>query len=327
MWRRNNPMTVVGLGEVLFDVFEDGTATLGGAPLNVAVHVHQLASALKVGEGVIVSRVGNDLQGEDIARSLAARHISTEYLQLDRERATGRVSVFMKNGEPGYQIEPDAAWDFLCMTESLEKLAARCDGVCFGSLAQRSARSREAIQEFLRAAGMAIRLYDINLRRNTLTKEAGYSTAVIRESCELATMVKMNSAELPEICHLFGVCIADVHDTDQMHNAAVRLLEIFPLEAAIITDGAQGTKLFTKRDAFTGRVLPKSLEDVYPVGAGDACSAGILFGTVLGWPPDDAVDLANQMGTWVASQLSATPPLPDSILRFAMERMEAQALK
>lgn len=211
------------------------------------------------------------------------------------------------------------------MTESLEKLAARCDAVCFGSLAQRSATSRRAIQGFLRAARTAIRLYDINLRRNTLTKEAGYSTAVIRESCQLATMVKMNSAEPPEVCQLLGVDIADARDTDRPRNAAVGLLEIFSLEAVIITDGARGTKLFTTRNAFTGRdVLPASLKDVYPVGAGDACSAGILFGTVLGWPPDDAVDLANQMGTWVASQLSATPPLPDSILSSAMKRMEAQ---
>lgn len=90
---RNNPMILVGLGEVLFDFFESGTATLGGAPLNVAVHMHQLASALAVGQGVVVSRVGNDLPGEDILRSLAARHMATQYLQLDHEHATGRVSV------------------------------------------------------------------------------------------------------------------------------------------------------------------------------------------------------------------------------------------
>jgi len=35
-----NPLTFVGIGEVLFDVFEDGNETLGGAPLNFAIHVH-----------------------------------------------------------------------------------------------------------------------------------------------------------------------------------------------------------------------------------------------------------------------------------------------
>ena len=38
-------LTIVGLGEALFDVFPD-RQILGGAPLNVAVHAHQLASAL-----------------------------------------------------------------------------------------------------------------------------------------------------------------------------------------------------------------------------------------------------------------------------------------
>lgn len=319
-------MITVGLGEVLFDVFEDGTATLGGAPLNVAVHVHQLASALGVGEAIVVSRVGDDVQGKDIARSLKARRMTTQYLQMDREHPTGRVSVFMKDGEPGYQIEAGAAWDFLTMSEEMEKLATECDSVCFGSLAQRSRTSRETIQEFLRAARPAMRLCDINLRRNTLTNEAGYSASIIEASCQLATMVKMNSAELPEVCQLLGSDTPDVRDEDEIRNAATGLLRMFELEAVIITHGSRGTKLFTTSNVSTGHIVPIRLENVYPVGAGDACAAGILVGSVLGWPSDDAVDLANQMGTWVASQLSATPPLSDSILSFAMKRMAAQAL-
>ena len=44
-----NPLIFVGIGEALYDVFENGTETLGGAPLNFAVHAHQLASHLRVG--------------------------------------------------------------------------------------------------------------------------------------------------------------------------------------------------------------------------------------------------------------------------------------
>ena len=58
-----NSLTFVGIGEVLYDVFEDGTATLGGAPLNFAVHVHQLASQFRVGYGTIVSCVNSDQRG------------------------------------------------------------------------------------------------------------------------------------------------------------------------------------------------------------------------------------------------------------------------
>ena len=35
------PLRIVSFGEVLFDIFDDG-ARLGGAPLNLAVHLHRL---------------------------------------------------------------------------------------------------------------------------------------------------------------------------------------------------------------------------------------------------------------------------------------------
>ena len=45
---------IVGLGEVLWDIFPD-ERRLGGAPANVAFHVEVLGE-----EGVIASRVGSD---------------------------------------------------------------------------------------------------------------------------------------------------------------------------------------------------------------------------------------------------------------------------
>ncbi|MGA8027336.1 MAG: PfkB family carbohydrate kinase, partial [Bryobacteraceae bacterium] len=199
------PLKFVGLGEVLFDVFEDGTATLGGAPLNVAVHAHQLASALGVGEGIVVSRVGRDPLGSQISHALTERGMSTRYLQMDPVHSTGTVSVFMLDGEPGYQIESDAAWDFLEHEANLDGLAASCDAVCFGSLAQRGLVSQGAIRCFLQKASGALRLYDMNLRRNTLTHETGYSAEVIEESCHLATTMKLNEIELSELCELYGI--------------------------------------------------------------------------------------------------------------------------
>ena len=53
---------VVGLGEALFDLLPAGPV-LGGAPLNVAVHAHQLGA-----EGILVSRVGRDEFGDRIRK-------------------------------------------------------------------------------------------------------------------------------------------------------------------------------------------------------------------------------------------------------------------
>ena len=52
--------TVVGLGEVLWDVFPEGKK-LGGAPANFAYHVAQLGL-----DGIVVSAIGNDELGDEI---------------------------------------------------------------------------------------------------------------------------------------------------------------------------------------------------------------------------------------------------------------------
>src|SRR5712692_1292401 len=111
----------VGIGEVLFDVFEDGTDALGGAPLNVTVHTHQLAAPLGLGEGIVVSCVGSDPHGERLLASLQGCGMSTRCVGTDPRHRTGSVSVFMRNGEPGYQIAADTAWDYIAPAESLDR--------------------------------------------------------------------------------------------------------------------------------------------------------------------------------------------------------------
>jgi sugar/nucleoside kinase (ribokinase family) len=49
------------------------------------------------------------------------------------------------------------------------------------------------------------------------------------------------------------------------------------------------------------------------VGAGDACSAGILVGSLLELSPERTAELVNHLGAFVASQPGATPALPLSI--------------
>jgi hypothetical protein len=100
-----NPLIFVGIGEALYDVFEDGTETFRGAPLNFAVHAHQLARRLGVGNGIVVSSINSDQRSKGIIVILFRMGMSTCYIGKDSDHATGFVSVFMPNGEPGYQIE------------------------------------------------------------------------------------------------------------------------------------------------------------------------------------------------------------------------------
>lgn len=318
-----NPLIFVGIGEVLFDVFEDGTETLGGAPLNVAVHAHQLAGQLDIGHGIIASCVGMDPRGYKILDALQQLRMSYSYVGTDSFHPTGLVSVFMRNGEPGYQIEAGAAWDFMTDTPAFEELAGRCSAVCFGSLAQRSIVSRGTIRDFLKNAPQAIRLYDVNLRQNTLTGEAGYSTEIVDYGCQTATIIKANHSELFAIFDLLGIaCPADPTPDGIRHGMEV-LLARFPARAIVVTRGAEGTLVLDRNGEFDQSVPAVTEGLPHPVGAGDACSAGILLGITLGWNLHATMELANRMGADVAAHASATPPLSGSTLNFASARLAA----
>ncbi len=318
-----NPLIFAGIGEVLFDVFEDGTETLGGAPLNFTVHVHQLARHLGVGHGTIVSCISSDQRGNNVIDALCWLGISTRYIGRDPRHPTGRVSVFIRNGEPGYQIEAGAAWDYITDKPAFKDLAGECNAVCFGSLAQRSPVSRATIRSFLANAPQAIRLYDVNLRRNTQTGEAGYSPEIVEYGCQTATIIKASQSELFEIFDLLEINGPADRTIDGIRRRMEMLLEHFPAQAIVVTRGADGTITLRRDGGFDLSTPVKAEGTPHPVGAGDACSAGILFGTALGWDLHTTMELANRMGADVAAHTSATPPLSNDTLNFAGARLRA----
>ena len=242
--------------------------------------------------------------------------MSTCYIGKDSSHPTGLVSVFMRNGEPGYQIEAGAAWDYIKDRPSLKDLAGQCGAVCFGSLAQRSPVSRGAIRAFLQNAPQAIRLYDVNLRKNTLTGEVGYSPEIVAYSCETATIIKANQSELFAILDLLGIASPIDRTVSGIRRGMELLLARFPAQAIAVTREAQGTVVLNRNGEFDLGTPIATEGPAHPVGAGDACSAGILFGLSLGWDIHTTMELANRMGADVASQPSATPPLSESTLKF-----------
>src|SRR3990172_7528952 len=135
-------ITVVGLGEALRDVLPGGKV-LGGAPLNVACHVHALLQGSagaspsrrrRGGDGVVASRVGTDALGDDVVRELARRGMATDFVQRDVDHPTSTVNVALEDGQPTYTFTPDIAWDHLEFTPEWAALASTCDAVCFGTL-------------------------------------------------------------------------------------------------------------------------------------------------------------------------------------------------
>jgi fructokinase len=303
MHMMSSRFTIVGLGEALFDIFPDAQI-LGGAPLNVAVHAQQLATP-RGGSAAVVSRVGQDDLGRQIVEALGERGVDTACIQTDPDRDTGKVYVGADSrGEPTFDIVEDVAWDWLQFDPDLDDLARRCAAVSFGSLAQRTAQSRNTIYRFLEASRRAIRMFDVNLRQSY------YDQAVLRRSCDIANVVKLNEHELLVVARHLGIY------EDNEDRCAQAMIKRHDLRMVVVTHGPQGTTLhLPAQPPVTGQAVSYERADgADNVGAGDACSAGILVGLVLRLSPQHTVELADHAGAFVASQPGATPRLPESIL-------------
>ncbi len=185
---------IVGIGEVLWDLLPGGKH-LGGTSANFAVMSARLGN-----HAVLASRVGSDALGEEARAYLASSPLDSSYLQLDREHATGSVSVTLQDGQPEYVIHQPVAWDFLQCTPEWLDLAQSADAICFGTLAQRHEASREAIHYFLAASSEScVRVFDANLRKPF------FDARVLEISLQRATVLKLNEIEMPMVLSLLGL--------------------------------------------------------------------------------------------------------------------------
>ncbi len=288
--------TVVGLGELLWDMFPQGKQ-LGGAPANFAY-----MTALLGDRGIVASRVGDDRLGQEAIWQLKSSGLDTSYVQKDGEHATGTVLVKVDSkGQPEYKICEDVAWDHLAWSEQWQELALSADAVCFGSLAQRSEVSRTTIRKFLQSVRAdAARIFDVNLR------QAFYSREILRVALLHANIMKVNHEELPRIVELFG------EKFDGEKEGAKWLAEEFGLKLVCVTRGHRGSILYCNGVCDEHRGFTVKVADT--VGAGDAFTAALVHHWLRKTPLAEMNLAANRMGAWVASQEGAMPGADESVL-------------
>jgi fructokinase len=286
---RDMTLTVVGLGEVLWDVYDD-EKRLGGAPANLAIQVSQLGQ-----QGIVVSRIGRDELGEEIISEVAARGLTTQYLQWDDSHPTGTVRVRLdERGVPSFDCSVDVAFDYLHLDEKLTRLAAQIDAVVFGTLAQRNPKSRETIWAFLEHTMRGFRLYDANLR--------GWDPAtrdIVIRSLDLADGLKINELEWATFQNEF---------TPGQEGAEARargLMEEFGLRWICVTLGPDGCEFYDRQGVIRSPGIRVSVVDT--TGCGDAFGAGLLVQLLKGSSPGEACAFANLLGAYVATKRGAVP--------------------
>ncbi len=290
------PYKIVGIGEVLWDVFLHGKK-LGGAPANFAYFAKNLGQ-----DGIAASRIGSDPLGREILDSLKEIGLTEDFIQIDLKHPTGTVEVRVDdNGQPDYIIHRNVAWDFLELDDSWKELSREVDVICFGTLAQRSLRSRKTIIDFLKMSGNStIKVFDINLRQNF------YSLKTIIQSLELATIFKLNDMELKLLKNLMGSA-GEKNDI----SFCKKLLGTYGIKLVCITRGKDGSLLIDRNGYYDHPGYKVSVVDT--VGAGDAFTAAMAVEYLDGGTLEEMSNSANRLGSWVSSHTGPTPALDNAI--------------
>lgn len=280
---------VAVLGEALVDIFPDRTV-LGGAPFNVARNLAALGCTPN-----LFTRIGQDVLGDGIQAECRRFGIPLDHVQRDAHHPTGAVRVHMQGQQHQFEILPDRAWDRLDAQQAVEGVQqAAPRWVYFGTLAQRSRASRQAIREAVNAT-WAQTFLDLNLRPGADDQE------LVAASLMLADVVKVNDEELERLLAWFNPGLAGDFGS-QAHQAQVAgVMRRFDLQRLFVTRGAGGHALFERELGLTqqGQASRVAVQDT--VGAGDAFSAVLLLGGLRQWPLPLTLSRASAFATAVCA--------------------------
>jgi fructokinase len=293
-----NRPTIVGLGEVLWDIFADGER-FGGAPANFACAVAELAQGQA--EVCMASGVGRDELGRRAIESLAKHRVDASHVATI-EQPTGTVTVELdRDASASYEFAADTAWDNIPWSATLEQLAKRTSAVCFGTLGQRSTVSRRTIQQFLSCVPTtSLRVLDVNLRAPFVLDD------VLIESLQIANVLKLSDEELSEVARMCD--LSGTTDVDMMRM----LSRQFDLTAIALTRGPEGAVLLRGDEVIDCDGVETKVVDT--VGAGDAFAAAFVLGLLDNRPLEQIGRDACHVAAFVCSQRGATPMLPPSLI-------------
>lgn len=289
---------IVCFGEMLWDVLPTGKVA-GGAPMNVAIHLHHLGAPT-----YFISRIGADPLGEELKSWLKNTGLPDAGVQTDPTLPTGQVNVNLDaNGNATYDIVQPAAWDHIAVSPDARNIVREADYFVFGSLVARQSHSANTLRRFLEYANT--RVFDVNLRAPFYKREQIISLMLS------ADIVKMNADELALVSEWLG-------PWDTQEEAIEGLADTFEWEACCVTLGDKGAILFQDGEFYRHPGFKVEVKDT--VGSGDAFLAAWLQQRLAGTAPAEALRTACAMGALVAGHSGATPLLAKTDLKKFLEK-------
>jgi fructokinase len=276
---------VVIFGEMLWDCLPTG-AVAGGAPMNVALNLHQLGL-----ESKLISAIGNDQDGQNLIAFLRDFALPLDFIQTNLEHETSRVLV--DNSDPEnikYTIVSPVAWDFIRWNQAIDLAVSDADAFVFGTLGVRNTASLKTLLQLLHHP--VLRVFDANLR------PPFYDFEVIETLLGQADVLKINEDELEIFADHFGT-------ERTVESLCQHLDQHFPMQIICVTKGSKGALIYQKGLIIEHPGYRVEVED--SIGAGDAFLSGFIKTYLDDKKPAEILDFACKLGAFVATQKGGTP--------------------
>ena len=292
------------VGEVLFDCFPDHRI-LGGAPLNVAWNLRGLGL-----DPLLVTAIGDDEPGRVVVGAMDRWSLDRSALQIKPGRATGRVDIELRSGEPTYRFWDDVAFDHIAMPD-FQVLADPPGLIYHGSLAMRGDESRRTILELRRTLDCPV-FVDINIRQPHF--DVAWIDSLVRD----ADHVKLNVDELRLLLavlnhgvgstgqHGLGDQVGGQTDWESLRADATRLQQVWGIRNVWITAGGEGAGWVGRGGDFHHAAAPVVEHMADTVGAGDAFAAMTIRGILTDVAPAESLARSAALAARICGLRGAT---------------------
>ncbi|WKN32844.1 carbohydrate kinase [Porifericola rhodea] len=288
--------SAICFGEMLYDIFPDGRLP-GGAPMNVALHLHQHQI-----DTHFISSIGRDEEGDSLLKMLEERNFSTRWIQRNPAYQSGKVYADVsKNEDVSYEIVYPVAWDYIETDDQLIELAKETQIFLYGSLAARGTNSRHTLLTLLAHANTKV--FDINLR------QPFYDRELIQKLLQHADIAKVNEEEFSLLAQWF----LGKESEETAENDIYELAEKFKLDTICITRGSKGASLLAEGKLWHQAGFHVTVADT--VGSGDAFLGAFLSQMLHNKNPQECLQYGCAVGAYVASQKGATPQVNTQIIQ------------
>lgn len=301
-------LDAITIGELLVDFipkekdlskYPDFRTNAGGAPANVAVGCSKLGL-----ESGFIGKVGDDIFGKTLKRTLKERGVDTSNLKLEREADTRIGIVSIEDGEwSEYFYGNPYADELLREGEINRELLTSSKLLHFGTISMVEEPSRSATLKAVEIADendLTISL-DPNLRINLWENEEN-PREMFGKVIDKVDILKLNENELE---FFFG---------GEMEATVNKLIQ--NTDWVLVTRGEKGC-YYSDGEA-EGYRETYDAEMIDETGAGDGFMAGTIHGYLNDWDLEKTTDFASAAAALTIEGIGVIPSLPtkEEVLQF-----------